>query len=69
MATGLQLNAQTVPTFQDPRLNSIAKKVLAGERLAGLIAATGEKWGWAQEGTNIREIFSVRTSSNCLLRF
>src|SRR6266550_1650267 len=24
--------------------------------LAGLIAATGEKWGWAQEGTNIRQI-------------
>src|ERR1700730_2404540 len=37
--------------------------------LAGLIAATGEKWGWAQEGTNIREIFFVRTSSNYLLRF
>ena len=34
MATGLQLNAQTVPAFQDPRLDPIAKKVLAGERLS-----------------------------------
>src|ERR1700721_3021631 len=35
MATGLQLNTQTqtVPAFQDPRLDPIAKKVLAGERL------------------------------------
>src|SRR6202451_1112888 len=33
MATGLQLNAQTVPEFQDPRLDPIAKKVIAGERL------------------------------------
>src|ERR1700690_3853166 len=33
MATGLQLNAQTIPAFQDPRLDPIAKKVLAGERI------------------------------------
>src|ERR1700684_1677805 len=34
MATRLQLNTQTVPTFQDARLDPIAKKVLAGERLS-----------------------------------
>src|ERR1700728_1454739 len=34
MATGLQLNAQTVPAFQDARLEPVAKKVLAGERLS-----------------------------------
>jgi aminodeoxyfutalosine synthase len=33
MATGLQLSPTSAPAFQDARLEPVAKKVLAGERL------------------------------------